>query len=293
MRVPPLPEPAGSIYDLGYRHYDGERLGRAQARRALFLHGLRASYGLGRRPLSKVMPWSLAGLALVPAVVFLYLASSTSGRVDIIQPYDYFSFISLVLALFAAIVAPELVSRDQANRTLSLYFSRPITRDDYAAAKLAAFSVALLGLTLVPSLVVFAGNALSRDEPWDYLRDEWFDLPRIVVSGVVIAFLYAAIGLAVASATARRAYATGGIIALIVISAAIGNIFAEAGSDYFALLSLLDVPSWTARFIFGAELRPNGDGALVLDVWTAAAATLVYATIATAVFFRRFRTVQP
>jgi ABC-2 type transport system permease protein len=291
--VPQASEPAGSIYDLGYRRYEGERLGRSQARRALFIHGLRASYGLGRRPLSKVMPWSLAGLALVPAVVFLYIASSTSGNVELIQPYDYFSFISMVLALFAAIVAPELVSRDQANRTLSLYFSRPIGRDDYALAKLAAFSVALLGLTLLPSVVVFAGNALSRDEPWNYLRDEWFDLPRIAVAGLLIAFVYAAIGLAVSASTSRRAYATGGVIALIVISSVIGNIFAQAGNDYFALLSLLDVPSWAARFIFGAELRPNADGSPVVEVWTAALATAAYGVIATAVLIRRFRRIQP
>ena len=37
--------------------------------------------------------------------------------------------------LFCAVVAPELVSRDLRGGVLPLYFSRPLTRIDYALAK--------------------------------------------------------------------------------------------------------------------------------------------------------------
>ncbi len=52
--------PGGAyIHNIGYRHYDGPRLGRAYARRSLFSQSLRGAYGLGRSAKSKVLPMLL------------------------------------------------------------------------------------------------------------------------------------------------------------------------------------------------------------------------------------------
>ena len=40
---------AGSIYDLGYRRYDGVRLGRRHSVLSLYFYTLRGAFGLGRR----------------------------------------------------------------------------------------------------------------------------------------------------------------------------------------------------------------------------------------------------
>ena len=61
--------PGGSIYDLGYRGYDGPRLGRRSATVALFwTRSGRASgsAGAGGR---RSRPFALAALALLPAVI--------------------------------------------------------------------------------------------------------------------------------------------------------------------------------------------------------------------------------
>ena len=44
----------------------------------------------------------------------------------LIDYHDYMEHVSLLLALFCAAQAPELVSRDQHNRVLPLYFSRAL-----------------------------------------------------------------------------------------------------------------------------------------------------------------------
>ena len=44
----------------------------------------------------------------------------------------------LLIVLFVAVVAPELVSRDLRSGVLPLYFSRPLRRADYALAKCGA-----------------------------------------------------------------------------------------------------------------------------------------------------------
>ena len=62
-----LPEPTGAIYDIGYRHYDGPRLGRREAIASIVGAGLRAVFGLGRSGRSKILPWGAVILALMPA----------------------------------------------------------------------------------------------------------------------------------------------------------------------------------------------------------------------------------
>ncbi|HEY7846561.1 MAG TPA: ABC transporter permease, partial [Candidatus Limnocylindria bacterium] len=52
----------GAIYDLGYRGYDGPRLGRRYAVATLFWASLRAAYALKRSGRAKIVPWGLAAL---------------------------------------------------------------------------------------------------------------------------------------------------------------------------------------------------------------------------------------
>ena len=61
-------------------------------------------------------------------------------------PDRYFGFIDIVAFLgflFCAVIGPELVSRDLRSGVLPLYFSRPLTRSDYAMAKWGAMVSAL------------------------------------------------------------------------------------------------------------------------------------------------------
>ena len=46
----------GVIHDLGYRGYDGPRLGRAQIVRALTWHSFRSAFGIGRGVKGKIIP---------------------------------------------------------------------------------------------------------------------------------------------------------------------------------------------------------------------------------------------
>src|SRR4030042_2040500 len=64
-------EPEGSVYDLGYRAYEGVRLGRTHSILSLYVTSLPGVFGLGRHTSSKILPFGLAILALVPAVVQL------------------------------------------------------------------------------------------------------------------------------------------------------------------------------------------------------------------------------
>ena len=134
-----MSEPAASsIYDLGYRHYDGSRTGRWGTFATLYASSVRSAFGFGRRTSSKIIPITLAVFAFIPAFIQVGLGAITSGLdadIEIFEHEDYFGYVQIVLVLFCAAVAPELVGRDQRNRTLSLYFSRALSRIDYALAQ--------------------------------------------------------------------------------------------------------------------------------------------------------------
>jgi ABC-2 type transport system permease protein len=128
-----------SIYDLGYRHYEGQRVGRRGTLRTLHVHSLRTAFGLGRRTSSKVFPFGLAVIAFVPAIIQLGVGAIVSGLehdIEVFKNEDYFTYVRVILVLFCAVVAPELVGRDQRTRTLSLYFSRAVSPLDAAALAL-------------------------------------------------------------------------------------------------------------------------------------------------------------
>ena len=286
-------EPAGSIYDLGYRRYDGVRLGRRHAVETLYLQGLRAAFGLGRRATSKIIPIGLCGLALVPAAVQLGIAAvSSRNDIEIVRPEEYYNFIQLVLALFVAAVAPELVGRDQRTRTLSLYFSRALLRQDYALAKLFALTTAMALLTAVPLVVLFTGDTLVASSAWGHLKDNWQDIPRILVSGIFVSFVYASLALAIAAQTPRRSYATGGIIALFVITAAVGNVVAQTAGAFGILISIFDATHGATLWFFGGQ--PDAADPLSHIAHFGLICTLALAAVsvaAIALLFQRFRKV--
>ena len=199
------PDVTGTIYDIGYRHYDGPRLGRGGAIGAIVGAGLRAVFGLGRSGRSKILPWGILVLALVPAAVAVAIRVLVGDLVDLYSYDNYLWGIGALFPIFLAAQAPELVVSDVRHHVLPLYFSRPIGRFDYVLAKLVALGGALLSLTLLPVLLLFAGRVLAADDLVAALGDEIGALPAIVGSGLLHAAVLASLGLAICSLAARRA----------------------------------------------------------------------------------------
>ena len=123
------PGAAGVIHDLGYRRYDGPRLGRPRIVAALAWHSFRSAFGFGRGAKSKVVP-AIAFIALcLPAVVNAFAMSGGGARV-VEYDTDVPVLRDLVMTVFVAVQAPELVSRDLRGRVLPLYFCRPLKTSD-------------------------------------------------------------------------------------------------------------------------------------------------------------------
>jgi len=213
---------AGVIHDIGYRHYQGPRLGRAAIIRALGWHSLRSAFGIGRGAKAKIIPVIAFTLMCLPAVVNTVAIARGGGQIVYYDTY-VFQLRVLVMIVFVAAQAPELMSRDLRSHVLPLYFSRPLHRLDYPLAKLGAFILACLALLEIPLLLLYLGSVSQAHGGAAIWHQTRALIPGLLV-GLAWAVLLAAIGLMLASFSARRAYATGSIAICFFLSWALAGL---------------------------------------------------------------------
>jgi ABC-2 type transport system permease protein len=206
------------IHDIGYRPYGGPRLGERSVARAFFVTGLRNCYGLGRSGRSKILPMTLLGLMLLPALILVGVLVQARQALDLdehIVAYNIYPITTqLLISVFVASQAPALISRDLRFRTITLYLARPARRSTYVLVRMASLTVATFVLIGAPLLLMYVGGLLA-------------DLPlgretRLFLEALVGALLLAAClsGLAalVSATTIRRGLAVTAVIVVLLVT---------------------------------------------------------------------------
>jgi len=228
------------IHNIGYRHYDGPRLGRTYATRSLYSQTLRGAYGLGRSAKSKVLPMLLFVVMCVPAAIMVAVAVATKAKELPVDYTRYAIFLQAVIGLYVASQAPQAVSRDLRFKTVPLYFSRPIETADYVRAKYAAMASALFILTGGPLLVLYIGALLAKLD----FADQTKGFAQGLVSVALLSLLFAGISLVIASVTPRRGFGIAAVIAVLTITyGAVSTVQAIAFNQ-----SSADVVPWIGLF---------------------------------------------
>jgi ABC-2 type transport system permease protein len=235
-----MSRPAGVIHDIGYQRYQGARLAGGYPVRSLYTHSLRTAYGLGRTAKAKIFPWLVAGIVGLVAVV---VTAVRAGIGESVVSYAGFPDAVVVLVvLFSAIAAPELVSRDLRSGVLPLYFSRPLSRSDYALAKLAALVSAIWLLLAGPQLLMFLGGVFSVDG-WGAVWDEAGEFAGGLGHAAVHAVVVGAIALLISSLVGRRAVAAGAVVAAFLVTTPAVGVLSAIGGESARQLAGLFSPS--------------------------------------------------
>ncbi|MEV5413870.1 ABC transporter permease [Thermopolyspora sp. NPDC052614] len=282
-------QPTGVIHDIGYRHYEGRRLGRGHAFTSLMAHGLRGVWGLRRPARAKIMPFTLAGIMLMPAAASIMLMALSAGEGGVAYP-SYTSIMQVVVAIFLAAQSPYLVAPDLRFRVLPLYLSRPVQIADYVGAKLAAMAIALYALIAVPLTVEFVGELLVNP-PGDSDVNGYV---AAMVAGVLHAVLLSAVGLALASFTPRRGLGVASVIAFYLltsaVSLALGAAFTALSRDSAAMWALLINPFFLVEavqtWLFGT---PSSTGDATVDGPLPLVLVVVVTALAIGGLFLRYR----
>lgn len=302
MTTPHESAPAGGatndsvIHDIGFRHYDGPRLGRGWAFRSLLLETLRGAFGLGRPAKVKIMPWVLIGLFTIPAIVIAAVAVLMGLEEMPLSYTQYPIAISLLVSLFLAGRAPYTVSRDLRDGIMPLYLSRPIRRQDYVYAKLFGLALAVWIFIATPVTMLFIGALLAKFP----VKDEVLGWLGGLLMSAVLALLLTSIALTLASFTKRRGLGVAAVLATLVLLNGFVSVLvsvvsmqaSETAASYFAMLDpYLLVDGLSAGWL-GVEPQ-NGfaepDGALGTLVFTVALIAIIAGMVA--ILLRRFRKV--
>lgn len=259
--APPVAGSAkGTVFDIGYRSYDGPREGRNRARFAIFKDGVRTALGLGRGARAKILPWSFVALLMGIGFIMALVAGAAlrlAGPDAVAQlpsHSDFYGIASIFFFVFAAVVGPEVLCPDRRDGVINLYLVRPVTGTDYIVARWLAFLVVSLFVAWLPQLVLLVGLVMGNPDPAGYLREHWLDVPRILASGAAIAAYTTTLSMLVAAFTTRRAYAAVFLVGLFVITTPFTTgLAAEIGGTagrWISMFNLSNIPVHVNDLIF-------------------------------------------
>jgi ABC-2 type transport system permease protein len=264
--------PQGVIHDIGYRPYTGPRLGELAVAWSLFVTGLRSCYGLGRSTRSKVLPFLLLIVILLPALILVAVMVQLKSDQQLL-PYSRYAMVTqVVIAVFVASQAPALISSDLRFRTITLYLARPIRRSTYVLVRFASLTAAVFALVLAPITLLYLGGLLA-DLP---IGRETGDFLPALVAALLLAMVLASLSAMVCAVTPKRGIAVAAVIVVLLVSysvvATIQVIAVEGGSPALAQLvglfspfTLIDgVQAWALGGKASTPAPPEGAGMGIL-----------------------------
>jgi ABC-2 type transport system permease protein len=261
VRGDPVDTAEAQVFDLGYARYTGTRGGRAVARRAIIRDSVRTALGLGRGAGSKIAPWLLLGVTAGPALVLVVISAfagalgADENDLDLPTFPDYYSFATVPIALFAAVVGPQLLCPDRRDRVLTLYAVRPVSPLDYAGSRLTGLLLVMVLALWLPETLLFVWNLLQADDSAAWLRDNWNVAPRSLAAGALVAAPFGTLALGAASLTTRRAYAAVITLAVLFVGSAVAGVGADTlggvWQEATTLLGLRGTTEGAVGWIFG------------------------------------------
>ena len=296
----------GAVFDIGYQRYEGTREGRRRTRLAIYKDGIRIALGFGRGGRAKILPWAFMALmsaiglimALIAGAVERLAGPGAAEKMNLPSHGDYYGIASIIVFVFAAVVAPELLCRDKREGTINLYLVRPLTGTDYLVGRTAAFLTVMTAALWVPQLILFLGLAGGDPLPMTYLKAHWLDVPRFLLAGLVLSVYVTMIALLTASFTTRRAYASIFLVGLFVITAPFTIGMAEEtgglAGQWISMFSLTNIPMHVIDVIFGeiSEITSEAPARLFAD-WIKVTWYLGWVLVPATLLWWRYRKLTP
>lgn len=296
----------GTVFDIGYQRYAGVREGRGRARKAVYKDSLRAALGLGRGARAKVLPWFFMAVLCAIALVMAIVAGAanrmggpgSAEQMNLPSHSDYNGIASIIMFVFAAIVGPEMLSRDKREGVINLYLVRPLSGSDYVAARWAAFLTVMTAAAWLPQVILFLGLSMGNNEPMTYLVLHPFDVPKFLLSGLAMAGYLTTLALLTASFTSRRAYASVFLVGLFVITTPFTvGVAEEVGGkagQWISMFNLTNIPVHVNDVIFGDVSEITEDApARELAASIRVAWFLLWTIVPGAVLWMRYRRPTP
>jgi len=166
--------------------------------------------------------------------------------------HGMFAEVFMLFALFlAAVAGSRAISEDIAQKSFTIYFSRPIKKLDYVAIKFGSVGSVLCFGTMLPVLVVYGGLIALSSVGSDYIIDHLWVWGAIILNSLIIVTVLTSLALAFSSITARRFYAAFGLVVSYMISSIISSIIQDSfNEERGSVVSIYDSIQFVGAKIF-------------------------------------------
>jgi ABC-2 type transport system permease protein len=271
------------IHDQGYKRYAGTREAHGRAWAVIARQHVLSAVK------SKVFVMFLVGAWIQFVVRSVQVYVSTLGQAAILQvtntTYRDFFSVQAFFVFVLSIAMSGLIADDRRANALQVYLSKPLTRVEYVAGKLAAMMVFLLGVTLLPALLLLLVQTLFTGTA--FVRANLFLVPAVVLYALTHSLLSASLLLALSSLTKSRRFVSVMYAGVFFFTLPMyGALFSITGSRAWAVIA----PSQLLIIIGDTIFRVPGERPVPAYVAAAVVIALIGASVW--VLERRIRGVE-
>ena len=244
------------IHDQSYRRYRGAREDVRSAWTVIALTGIKGL--LRKRVFLGMLFFSL--MPFIIRCVQLYLAANYPQFANLVAPTPkmFRAFLeaqSFFVFVMTAYVGAGLIANDRLANALQIYLSKPLTRADYIAGKMAILITFLLLITWVPSLlllllqIIFSGS-------FTFIRENIFLIPAVTLASLAIVLVASFTMLALSSLSKSSRYVAILYAGIMIFSNAIyGVLRLVTGSNSVSWISFTASLDQVCDAIFRVPLR--------------------------------------
>lgn len=167
-----------------------------------------------------IFTW-LWGILPALALTLINVSTGIGDRGDIFDAtdfYDFYGFVFVFMVLHCGYISAKNITAQKANRSITLYLCRPITKMDYLIIKFLMLVLALTLLVVIPDILLFVIviGILRMSLLWN-LEHLWV-LGSILLYGTLIVSVFSLLSLAIASTTKKLHWAIAGIFTFIFLT---------------------------------------------------------------------------
>jgi ABC-2 type transport system permease protein len=243
------------IHDQGYRRYVGSRAAVGRSWQVITRAGIWTVLTKRSFIALMLMAWS----PFVVRAVQIYIASNFSQASFLAPKAETFrEFLGQqgIFVFFVTIyVGAGLIANDRRANALQVYLSKPLTRAEYVAGKLAILFLFLVSVTWLPAItlliiqIMFAGS-------FAFARDNLFLLPAITLFSLLQVLVASSTMLALSSMSKSSRFVGVMYAGLIFFTSALFNaIRGITGRSSFAWISPTETLEQVGNVIFRLEPR--------------------------------------
>jgi len=274
------------IHDQSYRRYGGRRESARSAWTVIAIEGIKSVVAKKRFLFLMLFAW----IPFIVRAVQIYVSANfPQASILAISADTFRQFFEQqgIFVFFVTIyVGAGLIANDRKANALQIYLSKPLTRTEYIAGKMAILVILLLLVTWLPAVLLLVMQILFAGS-FDFARQHAHLVPAITIFSLVQVLVAAVTMLALSAMTNSSRFAAvmyaGAVLFTDAMFQAMRGI---TGSSVFSWLSFPASLAQVGDLVFRVRLRydtPVGVSLLVL---------LALVTVAASVLERKVRGVE-